>query len=509
MKIFKKKIKLTVFALILSVANLVMFHHPFFKYVLAHVDQDFNGLLITAGLALLILSLNFFVTYLVVFLTRSFGKFLCGITFIVSSVTLYFINSYDVIIDDTMMGNVFNTNYSEATSYFSIDSVLYLLLLGLLPCILTIAAKVDMGSVKRFFANMGIALAVISGVAFGNMSNWPWIDRHAPVIGSLLMPWSYTVNAVRFKIGEYERNRKEILLPDASIRDDEKSAVVLVIGESDRRDHFSLYGYQRQTNPLMEQIPQLKAFEANSAATYTTAGVKAILDFMQTDNLYEILPNYLTRTGVNVIWRASNWGESPLHVSEYAKIEDLSTEKPLYDEVLFRGVDSLILSSSKNKVLVVLHTSTSHGPSYYTKYPPEFERFTPVAKEVEMAKCSREEVTNAYDNTILYTDYLFAGLVSSLGEVASQGWKCCAIFVGDHGESLGENGLYMHGVPIYMAPAEQYEIPFIVWSSDPSIEARAEGTLSQYHVFHSVLDFLHVDSPVYNEKLDLFRASHE
>jgi len=503
-----RKIKLTVFALLLSLVNLLLFHLPFFKYVSANVEADFNGFLITAGLAVLIFALNFLVSYLVIFLCRTAGKVIAGITFIISSVTLYFINTYDVIVDDTMMGNVFNTNYSEATSYFCLAAVLYVLFLGAVPCVLTIIAKINYGSVKRFFTNILIALAIVVAVAFGNMSNWPWIDKHAPVIGSLLMPWSYTVNAVRYKLGEAERNRKEILLPDASIRDDEKAVVVLVIGESDRRDHFSLYGYERQTNPLMSQIPDLKAFPAKSAATYTTAGVKAILDYQQTDSLYEILPNYLFRTGADVVWRASNWGEPPLHVSKYSKIEDLSdapNDGPLYDQLLFDGVDAQILSSNKNKVLLVLHTSTSHGPSYYLKYPPQFEKFTPVAKSVEMSKCPRQEIVNAYDNTILYTDYLFAGLISTLKDVASQGWKCCAIFVGDHGESLGENDLYMHGVPISIAPKEQYEIPFIVWSSDPSCQPKADGEISQYHVFHTVLDFLHIDSAVYDKELDLFK----
>lgn len=503
-----KKLKLTFFALLLSLENLLIFHFPFFRYVTANVDSDFNGFFITLSLVLMLLALNFFATYLVVFLARAAGRVVAGITFILSSITLYFINTYDVLVDDTMMGNVFNTNYAEATSYFSVDALLYVLLLGILPCVLALLPKIDYGSAKRFLVNVAVSLAVVCGLAFGNMSNWPWIDKHAPVIGSLLMPWSYTVNAIRYKAGQMERNREEILLPDATIRDSRKAAVVLVIGESDRRDHFSLYGYERRTNPLLEEIPRVKAFPAKSAATYTTAGVKAILDYAPTSSLYEVLPNYLFRTGVKVVWRTSNWGEPPLHVDKYTRIEDLAGESAgdsLYDGLLFDGVSREILSSDKDKVFVVLHTSTSHGPSYYSKYPPEFEKFTPVAKSVEMSKCPRGELVNAYDNTILYTDSLLGGLISSLEEVSARGWDCCSIFVGDHGESLGEDDLYMHGVPISIAPAQQYEIPFIVWTSDPSVEASAAGEISQYHVFHTVLDFLHIDSPIYDREMDLFK----
>ena len=347
-------------------------------------------------------------------------------------------------------------------------------------------------------------------IALVNMQNWPWIDRNAPKLGSLVMPWSYTVNSVRYYNSVKKQNRKEIPLPDAKIVSDGKDVCVLIIGESARRENFSLYGYGKPTNPLLEK-DSVTALIADAAATYTTAGVKAILDHKPSNKLYEILPNYLNRSGVDVVWRSNNWGEPPVHIDKYYKPKELKERNPeaddRYDGILLAGLREEILSSSKDKMLVVLHTSTSHGPTYYKKYPPEFEVFSPVCTTVEMSKADPKELMNAYDNTIVYTDYLIHSVIEILRGIPQR--RSCVIFVSDHGESLGEGNLYMHGVPILVAPKEQIEIPFIVWTSDEALEIDPEKKVGQYHVFHSVLSFLGIDSPIYDESLDIFQPPHK
>jgi lipid A ethanolaminephosphotransferase len=326
-------------------------------------------------------------------------------------------------------------------------------------------------------------------------------------LGALAMPWSYTVNISRFYIHEYQKNKKEILLPDATITDHKKTVVVLVIGESARRDNFSLYGYQKNTNPLLSKTPNLYHFDATSCSTYTTAGVKCILEHKNTDDLYEILPNYLYRNDVDVIWRTSNWGEPPVHIKEYETNDQLATnckgEGCAYDEVLLTGLKERISSSKKDKIFVVLHTSTSHGPTYSKKYPAQFEQFKPVCNSVELGNCSKEELINAYDNTVVYTDYILHNLIEDLKQLKE--YNSAMLFVSDHGESLGENNLYMHGLPMSIAPKEQYEIPFIVWVSDHSKQLKPNKTLTQNHVFHSVLKFLDMKSPIYDENMDIFK----
>ena len=505
MKNLKKNIKLTTFCIVLSAFTVLAYHFPFFRLVLDNTEGGLNGTLIFAGLGVLMLALNFFFYYLVLYLGRFIGRCILGFMFIADAVTLYFINTYEVLVTDKMMGNVFNTQYSEASGFFSLSAVLYVIFLGILPCIYLFSKKIEYGSFKRFLANIGAGLGIVLAVALGHMKNWPWIDRNSTELGSLLMPWSYTVNTFRYYSAEKKRNAKEILLPDATIKTDSKDVCVLIIGESARRDHFSLYGYERETNPYTV-YDGVTALIADAAATYTTAGVKAILDHGPVNKLYEILPNYFYRAGVDVIWRTSNWGEPPVHIEKYYKVRDLKERYPdaddRYDGILLDGLKEEILESEKDKTLIIIHTNTSHGPTYFKKYPSEFETFTPVCTTVEMSKADPQELINAYDNSIIYTDWLIHSVIEVLKEIPER--RTCMIYVSDHGESLGENNLYMHGVPMSMAPKEQVEIPFIVWDSDENTGIKDLEKVEQYHVFHSLMKFMGIESPVYEEEKNIF-----
>jgi len=508
LKVFKNNLRLFPFVLLMGLMNFLFFHLPFFSYVFKNVDyKNFNGFLLVASLLLLMVVANAFAFYFILFLFRIVGKYLLALTFILSSLSVYFINTYGVIIDESMMGNVFNTNSEEAGSFFSFKLILYVVFLGILPSIYIIRTKIVYPTLKKFLSTTSLTLLFLAIMVFANAANWLWIDKNSKQLGGLAMPWSYSVNTALFHIHKAQKNKKEILLPDATIKNDEKAVVVLVIGESARRQNFSLYGYKRNTNPLLSKTENVFHFDANSCATYTTAGVKCILEPNKSNDLYEILPNYLYRNNVDVAWRTSNWGEPPVHIDQYQKREDLKTdcqgEGCNYDEVLLTGLKEQILASKKNKILIVLHTSTSHGPTYSKKYPPQFETFSPVCNSVELGNCSHQELINAYDNSIVYTDYILHSVIEDLKELKD--YKSSMIFVSDHGESLGEKNLYMHGVPMSFAPKEQYEIPFIVWVSDGSKQLKPSKMLSQNHVFHSVLNFLSIDSPIYNEDMNIFK----
>lgn len=498
-------ISLKKFSIILSVLTLLLYHYPLFKYIIGNIEHGFNGILILLTMIVVMLVANFMVYYLLLYLGRIVGRILLSLFFIGNSIALYFINNYNVLVDRTMMGNVFNTRFSEASGYFSFSGVLYFMLLGVLPAIYIMMRKIDWGTYKRFMLNTVISLASIIVVAIANMTNFPWIDRNATTIGSLIMPWSYIANTARYFHKQHQLNREEIKLPDATITNEEREIVVLVIGESARRDHFSLYGYKQETNPLLKD-DNVVALVADASATYTTEGVKAILDHKPTKELYEILPNYLYRNGVDVVWRSTNWGEPPLHIEHIYNLAALKERYPEangnYDGILLEGLKEEIEACEAHKVLIVLHTSTSHGPEYYAKYPEEFTKFTPVCTTVEMAKAEQSELINAYDNTILYTDYLLHSVIEVLREVDAV--RSTMIFVSDHGESLGEGNRFMHGLPMAVAPKEQYEIPFIVWCSDREQKIKPLDKVGHYHVFHSVLNFLSIDSPIYDESTNIF-----
>ena len=496
------------FSSIVSLGTLLLYNVPFFRYVAQNTDEPTGGkLFLLASLVVIMLVLNFMMTYLVMWLLRVVGRVLLAVLAVINATALHFILTYGVIIDATTIENVFNTRYSEASGFFSWSLWLCILGLGVLPALYCLWQPVVYGKAKKLAVCCGSSLAVVLVIALMHIGQTLWISQHDTELGGLLQPWSYLVNTCRVLSSQHDEQVEEIKLADGQITDHEKAVVVLVIGESARKANFQLYGYQRDTNPLLSKQEGLKVYQANACATYTTAGTKAILEPIDSGDLYELLPNYAFRTGVDVSWRTYNWGEPPIHIDEYLTDVDLGKMYPDvnrdYDGILFAGLRERILSSKKDKVLIILHTSTSHGPKYADKCPEEFHVYQPV-----------DNLVNAYDNTIRYTDFLLDGLINTLRGLTD--WHTAMIFISDHGESLGENNMFMHGLPMKLAPKEQYEIPFLVWTSDnfrrykptaQSQEAPAgelPALLEQHYIFHSVLNLLSIESPAYNEKFDIF-----
>jgi lipid A ethanolaminephosphotransferase len=216
--------------------------------------------------------------------------------------------------------------------------------------------------------------------------------------------------------------------------------------------------------------------------------------------------------GAKVVWRSNNWGEPAVHVSKYQTGGDLrgqcKGEDCDFDSVLLTGMNDEIRQSQKEKVLIVLHTKGSHGPSYYSRYPKSFEKFTPVCRHEELSKCTQQELINAYDNSILYTDYFLHQTIEQLKQL---NMPVMLIYASDHGESLGEEGLYLHGTPFMFAPEYQKEIPFIIWRSKELQQLQGKdnqavqqkGEFSHANIFHTILGVLGVKSPVYHKQLDI------
>lgn len=519
-KLLHRPISLFAFSCIVSIGTLLLYNIPFFNYVVDNTNESVGGkIFLLSSLVVIMLVLNFMMSYLVMFLMRMVGRILLAILSLINATAVYFIFTYSVMIDSTTIENVFNTRYSEASGFFSWALWLFIIVFGVLPALWCLLQPVIIGKAKKLAVYCGSSLAIVLAIALANISQTLFISQHDTELGGLLQPWSYLVNTCRVISFSQDEQAEEIKLPDGKIADQEKTVVVLVIGESARKANFQLYGYERDTNPLLSKQAGLKVYQATSCATYTTAGTKAILEPKNTDELYELLPNYAFRTGVDVSWRTSNWGEPPIHIDEYIPNEELGEQYPgeniYHDGILLKGLRERIESSKKNKVLIVLHTSTSHGPKYADKYPKEFEVFKPVARNVEDGQEDVGKLINAYDNTILYTDFLLDSIINILRAMTDR--NSAMIFISDHGESLGENKVFMHGLPMKLAPKVQYEIPFLVWTSENFREYKSTSSekdapngelpavLEQHYIFHSVLNLLSIQSPAYNKDFDIFK----
>ncbi len=506
-------LQVTVFAVFL---NLILYHYPFIAYVTEHLEFSKSSAYITFACAIIaLIGVQMLLFHLMALLGVRFFKLFLIITFIANSIAFYFVETYSVILDRAMMGNVFNTRYSEASAYFDPKIFLYILLLGILPSLIIYKLRFKL-SKRTHLLTAGVGSFIVSAlILYFNSFTWLWLDKNAKYLGGLAMPWSYSINAVRVELKKRRANQKQLLLPNGRFKDNNKTVVVLVIGESARASQFSLYGYPKETNPQLKKENILVLKNSYSTATYTTKSVASILSYDgSTSNEYEPLTNYLHRMGAYVEWRTKNWGEPKEKVNHFYEASELKKvcqgKGCDYDEVLLTHLNKNIRSAKASKILIVLHTAGSHGPTYFQKYPPSFEHFTPVCKTVDLKECSKESLFNAYDNTILYTDYFLAKTINQLKKLHL---PLLFIYISDHGESLGEYNLYLHGTPYAIAPDVQKRVPFIVWESKEFLKLkgfaqpyiRAKERYGQNNVFHTVLDALGVDSSIYKEEDDLLK----
>ena len=517
-KAFQWQISASKYVFIISMMNMALYHVPLFTFAAKNVNGfSLHTVSIFFTLFFIIYSFTAVFLFILGILSPFLLKFFSIMTVIGNSIALYFMNTYNVILDKSMMANAFNTRSVESISYLHPKLLIYIFIFGLIPCWFLYKTKiVKINRLRLLFTGMITLIAALL-IIYINASTSLWFDQNARRLGGRILPWSYMGNSIRHGM-EQSNNAKEVtLLPSASLKDDKKTLVVLVIGETARSNNFSMYGYDKETNPLLKESGAVALNNASACSTYTTASIYCMLSHNgATSGFVEPLPSYLQRHGVKVIWRSNNWGEPPIKVSKLQKANDLKAEcigvDCNYDGVLLSNLREEIEASDANKMFLVLHTTGSHGPAYNTKYPKEFEKFAPVCESVELDNCSSEELINAYDNTIVYTDYFLSETIKTLKTLKDI--PVTMMYVSDHGESLGEYGLYLHGTPYSIAPDYQKEIPFIVWMSDSfknlkdlnKHSFKQNGNYSHHNVFHSVMGALGVNSSIYKEGLDIFNV---
>jgi len=303
-----------------------------------------------------------------------------------------------------------------------------------------------------------------------------------------------------------------------------KSLVVFVVGETARADHFGLNGYARDTTPELSRLGVLDFSNVASCGTSTAVSVPCMFSDLgragysdRAAKTREGLLDVLQRAGVAVYWRENN---SDCKGTCLRVPNDSVMGNPRHphcdaqgcrDEALLEGL-SAYMDAHPGDAFIVLHTLGSHGPAYYRRYPPEFERFKPVCRTNQLGDCPREALVNAYDNSILYTDYFLAQVVGLLQKQAATR-DTAMVYVSDHGESLGENGLYLHAAPYAIAPRAQTHVPMVMWLSPGAVRdwgvdtaclaARRDASYSHDNLFHSFLGMFEVRTGVYKPQLDL------
>lgn len=517
------------FIAIYSLFTLITYNSFFWQRIASFIN--FNGIEDYAFLVIYFIAIYalHFVAFSIFFVKGS-TKFLAILLILINSSSSYFINTYSVQIDKNMIINVFSTDTKEAFDLINFKFVIQFLCLGVLPSVFIYYTKVVYSKFFKELLYRLISVAVILGIALifigSNYRRSANFVRTTNNEFNYLSPNNYVNGIFRVIRDTFYKDRNMTRIADDIKIDNKKpTLVILMIGETSRKANFSLYGYERKTNPLLENDDVVAMKNPTSCGTATEVSVPCLMshlkqkEFWKANKRYEALPSIVKKAGVDVLYKENNFGGCKRTCAgvetiytDVEKDKDYCATGECHDAIMLKNLPEYINSKKNNNILIVLHHNGSHGPRYNKRYPAKFEKFSPVCNNNDVGQCSQEELVNAYDNTIVYHDYVMHNVIQ-IADKADM--KAVVLYASDHGESLGEHGLYLHGFPYNLAPKEQKEIPFLVWMSDEFKKSNKltnscinkHESYSHDNIFHSVLGAFNAKTAVYDKELDIFRCN--
>jgi len=464
---------------------------------------------------------------------------LLALLLVTSAGCAWYIDRYGVFLDRAMIRNILATHWGEASELLSWRMALHIVLWGVLPAAALWWPRLVP---RRWGRALGLravwmvaAVAVAVGAILPVFADFASLMRNQKESRHLVTPGNVVAalagnawgrqriaNAPRVAVGA------DAGLAPAWAQRARPTLFVLVVGETARAQNFGLNGYGRNTTPELATRGVVNFPDAWACGTSTEVSVPCMFSPFgrrQYDEdrilTHESLLHVLARAGFQVQWRDNQSGCKgvcqglPQVQLDRAQVEGLCPEGQCLDEVLLHGMDK-VLADAKGNLFVVMHQLGSHGPAYYRRYPAAFRRFSPACESDDLRLCTPEQIRNAYDNSILYTDHFLAQVVDFL-KARQDRWDTAMLYMSDHGESLGEGGLYLHGVPHSLAPDVQRRVPMVAWLSpafrqsfgvDEACLRRVAASRRTGHddLFHSVLGLLDVKTRAYDGQMDLFAA---
>jgi lipid A ethanolaminephosphotransferase len=485
-----------------------------------------------ASLFVVVTALQAFLLGLV--LTRRTAKPVLAVLFVATAFAAYYMSTYKVYMDPDMVRNVLNTDPREAGELLVPGLVVPLLGLAALPLVALWRLRVRKREWKRalwlrlaFLAGMLALCAVAAMFSFKDLSA---LVRNQREIRYLVTPANYVVSLSRVLLASPPGPRKALI----PIGEDAKQAprgagakprlLVFVLGETARAQNWGLDGYARQTTPELAAMPDVINFpDASACGTSTEVSVPCLFSPYGRHaydegriRSHQSLLHVLQRAGVETLWRDNQSGCK--HVCDGLPFESLADAKDpalcdsqrCFDGILLSRLKEQIMPDGRDRV-VVLHQLGNHGPGYYQRYPAQFRRFVPTCDTDEIGNCSQQQIVNSYDNALLYTDHVLARAIDLLRQEPD--YDTALLYVSDHGESLGENGLFLHGVPYAIAPSQQTHVPMLMWFSPDFAKSqqvdlacvRRQAALPASHdnLFPTILGLMQVGTGVYDRGRDL------
>ncbi|SLM64831.1 MULTISPECIES: phosphoethanolamine transferase EptA [Dickeya] len=451
----------------------------------------------------------------------------------------YFMINYGIIIDRIMMQNVFETTAAESMALVTPQYVIWLTLLGILPALVALWIKIKPMPLTYLAVGARCLHVMVSIMAILLVAAFFYKDYASLMRNNKELVKSLTPSNLIFANISYYRHRAQSNLPLVQIGQDahkkptpsdngKKNLVILVVGETSRAENFSLGGYSKPTNPRLTKQNVVYFSQTTSCGTSTGVSVPCMFSNMPRDSYDEQLASHqeglldvLQHADVNVRWHENDGGCKGACARVATQdiinlnLPELCSNGECLDEALFSGLEEHI-NQLNNDGIIVLHTMGSHGPAYYQRYPDTFKVFTPSCDTNQIQTCSRESLINTYDNTILYIDYIVDKAINVLKGHQDK-FNTALVYLSDHGESLGEDGVYLHSMPYAIAPTQQTHIPMLMWFSsgyqqqfainDSCMRKQAsEQRFSQDNLFHTVLGMFNIATQEYQASLDILQS---
>lgn len=527
------QIKSLTFITLISLYFAIALNVKFWQMVCEKVEiHDFTSIIFAVSLPLFIFVPLFIFFNLIIW--PRIAKPIVALLLFLSAASNYALQYLGIIINTDMVRNFFETNAREAGDLITLHAVLYVLIVGIVPAILVCKTDIKFSSLKSELCSrlLCFLVSIISIMLFASVSYKGYVS-----LGRNNKEFRYYINTVNYiyAMGRYYKKnqdaKREFVILDNTPQITANSSknprvTVLIVGETARSKNFSLYGYERQTNPLLSQKNDIVTFKkVTSCGTATAFSLPCMFSYLNhknfdvTDAFYmQNLMDIAEAAGYHIVWVDNDDGCKNVCKRVKKYIATKKTKSPFcygnycHDDVLLDNLDKSLAHISQD-TLIVLHSMGSHGPTYFKRYPKKFEHFKPICNTADLQNCTKEQIVNTYDNTIVYTDYIIASVIDRLKQ--HKNLQTAMLYVSDHGESLGGNNLYLHGLPYAIAPAEQKEIPMILWLSKDAqnamnvdyemLKEKAEtGIFSHDNYFHSVLRLLFIESKIYNKELDIF-----
>jgi lipid A ethanolaminephosphotransferase len=515
--------------LITAVFLVVLDNFAFYKNVTEVYPVSISNLGFLCSISVVLISV--LVLLFSIFCFKYTTKPILIIILLLSSLASYFMNNYNIVIDETMIQNTIETNTSEIFDLFNIKLFTYLIFAGILPSIIIYKIKIKYRSFKKELLSR--IITVVTSIIIIFLAAFPvsafytsFLREHKP-LRYYTNPTYFIFSTGKYIAQNLSGGQKAItpIGEDAkkSKTGVERELVILVVGEAVRANRLHMNGYERETTPLIEKEEIINFPEMYSCGTTTSISIPCMFSNLtragysdkKSRSTYNVL-DVLNTAGVNILWRENN--SSSKGVADRVTYEDYKTPEnnticnpECRDEGMLVGLQEYINSNKTGDLLIVLHQMGNHGPAYYKRYPASFEKYTPVCKTSQLEECSAEEISNAYDNAVLYTDYFLSKVIALLKE--NNQFETAMFYIGDHGESLGENSIYLHGLPYFMAPENQKHIPAIMWFGDRfqidrnKLREVAGKEYSQDNLFHTLLGLMEVETSVYVKDMDIINSA--